>query len=50
MNSYPKTKPHGCENCKGHSVWMLDDLLDTKESRDVLIHAIDNYLEKDLVK
>lgn len=33
-------------NCKGHGNWMLDSELDTREDRDILISAIDNYLPK----
>lgn len=44
LKSYPKLIPNGCEHCKGHANWMLDDPLDTREARDLVIKAIDNYL------
>lgn len=42
----PSFKPDSCKNCKGHASYFLDETYEDKESRDLLIKVLDNYIEK----
>ena len=46
LKSYPRLNNHGAE-CKGHSVWMLDNTFEDREDRDILIKALDNAIGKE---
>ncbi len=42
----PRLNDHG-SGCKGHCNWMLDCEFKTREERDIMISALDNYIVVD---
>ncbi len=42
----PPIIPEGCKNCKGHGVEMLDNTYEKKETRDLLVKCVSNYISK----
>lgn len=45
-NPIPRFNDHG-PACKGHANWMLDCTFEKQEERDVMINALNNYIDKD---
>lgn len=37
-------------NCKGHANFMLDSTLETEADRNMVIHAVENYIPKEELK
>jgi hypothetical protein len=45
---YKRIEPlndHG-QSCKGHGNFMLDSTLETESDRNVVIHAVENYIDQ----
>jgi hypothetical protein len=43
----PSFTPDSDKHCKGHANFMLDHEYQDKESRDLLVNCLNNYIEKD---
>ena len=43
----PSFTPDTCKGCKGHAMYMLDETYQDKESRDLLVKCLSNYISKE---